>query len=108
MRIRRGCRGKSPRLLGRGLRTEREQALGSNPRHVQDGLVFRDVNEERSDGLEFFEVVLFGHFLHALEIFLERQWLIATEVLQVPGELHGQSDALETLCKLLNIQVSRV
>ncbi len=76
-------------LLRFGLRPQRQQPLGADAGYVENGLILGDVLQDRRDGLEFPEVVVFGHFLHAFQILFERKRLVATKVLQVAGELHS-------------------
>ena len=50
----------------------------------------------------FLQTILVGHFLHPLQLFVQRQFLVAMEILQPAAVFQGQRKALEKLGYLLN------
>ena len=76
--------------------------LGTGPDGIDHGCVSHNALQNRHYGGHFLEIIPAGHFLHALQLVVQRQLLIAMEILQSASKFQRCGKALEQLRNLLH------
>src|SRR5678816_644055 len=78
------------------------------PDGVDHGDVARDGLQDGHHRRHLFQTMAVGCFFHALQLLIERQLLVAMEILESPPELQREGEALEELGYLLHRGHGRV